>query len=146
VTIADPNGRTSYVITGMTGSVLRRGVPTMLTVQVAIQGPFEYREYGEMLDLTEDPEKAPVAHFHGPLKVESQTIQGELPGGLALRRGDDATGMLVWIGTMGAEKGSRVIVCPEFADGVYPFADVEFPGKYSGDPPIKKRYGLGQLC
>jgi hypothetical protein len=152
VTIADPDGETSYVITGMTGSVVRHGVPTMLTVGVNVQGQLEYRQYGEMLDLSEDPEKASRAHFHGPLKVEAQTIQWRLPGGLALRRGDEPTGLLVWVGTLGAEKGCRVVVCSNegknspWSDGVYPFAEVDFPGKQPGDPPIKKRFALDQLC
>jgi hypothetical protein len=33
-----------------------------------------------------------------------------------------------------------------FPKGVHPFADVEFPAKNPGAPPIKKRYPLDQFC
>jgi hypothetical protein len=33
-----------------------------------------------------------------------------------------------------------------FADGVRPFADIEFPPRTPGDPPIKRRYTLDHFC
>jgi RNA polymerase sigma factor (sigma-70 family) len=52
-------------------------------------------------------------------------------------------------------EGSFVAVCsPDnkerttspFAKGTHPVADVEFPAKKPGDPPIRKRYALDQFC
>jgi hypothetical protein len=33
-----------------------------------------------------------------------------------------------------------------FPEGVYPFAEVEFPAKKQGDPPLRKRYPLDRFC
>jgi hypothetical protein len=33
-----------------------------------------------------------------------------------------------------------------FPDGVRPVADIEFPAKKAGDPPIKQRFALDHFC
>jgi hypothetical protein len=153
VTIADPDGKSSYVITHLSGTIARPGAPTDLMVSVDIKGPLEYRQYGDIVAMGADPRTAPVAHFHGPLTVEAQTVFWKPPPDLALSRGDKPTDLRAFIGTMDAKKGCWVVVRthegqnqPAFPKGVHPFVDVEFPAKKRGDPPIKKRYALDQFC
>jgi len=65
-TIADPDGKTSYVITSM-NTVAQLGTPAELFVDVDVKGQLPYRQYCDLQELKEDPQKAPLAHFHGPL-------------------------------------------------------------------------------
>jgi hypothetical protein len=153
VAIADPDGKTSYVITSMGTKFVKRGVPTELFVWVDIKGPVEYRQYCDVVEMAGDPETAPTAHFHGPLTVEAQTISWNLPPDLSLRRGDKPPDLCTFVGTMNAKKGCWVVVRtddgknqPAFPKGVHPFVDVEFPPKGQGAPPVKRRYPLDQFC
>jgi hypothetical protein len=153
VTVEDPDNQSSFVITQMAWSPFQPGLPTMLSVQVDIHGPVEYREYSEIHAMSPDLDRAPLAHFHGPLKVEAQTIKWQLPAGLALRRGNQPSDLYAWIGTTDAEKSCWVVVWSKdakgqspLATGVFPFAEVQFPANRSGDLPITKRYPLDQFC
>lgn len=153
VTIADPDGRTTYTITGMSGTKVRAGIPTEVFVTVAVQGPLRYRQYGDLV-LADGLDSAPLAHYHGPLTVAVQRINGQLPEGLALRRGDKPTELRIHIGTMNADKGCWVVVCtedeqrthPAFSKDVHPFVDAEFPPRHAGDPPVQPRYSLDHVC
>src|SRR6266849_7228585 len=134
ITIEDPGNQSSCVITQMVWSPYQEGRPTMLFINVDIHGPVEYRQYSEIRAMSADPDRAPVAHFHGPLKVEAQTIKWQLPAGLALRRGKQTKDLYAWIGTTDAETRCWVIVWSKdakgqspLATGVFPFADLEFP-------------------
>ena len=151
-TVSDPSGSITYVITGMSGTIARAGVPTELFVDVHIQGPLEYRQYCDAM-MSCDLSEAPIAHFHGPLVVAVQTTNGELPPGLALRRGDTPTDLRAFVGTINAEEGCWVVVAsqdknkqPLFPQGTHPYVDVEFPAKDQNAPPIRKRYPLDRLC
>jgi hypothetical protein len=153
ITIADPDGKTSYVITRLSGTVAKPGAPSDLMASVDIKGPLEYRQYCDVVAMAADPKAAPVAHFHGPLTVEAQTLFWKLPPGLALHRGGKPTDLRAFVGTMDAKRGCWVVVrthegqdLPAFPKGVHPFVDVEFPAKKPGAPPIKKRYPLDQFC
>ncbi len=152
VSIKDSDGKTSYVITGMSGTVVRAGKPTALTADVDIKGPVAYRQYYDVAEMATDPDKAPTAHFHGPLTVQAQTINWELPSDLALRRGDAVTELRAFVGTMDRKKGCWVVVrsgvgkFPDFPKGIHPVVEVEFPPKRQGDAPVKRRYELNQFC
>jgi hypothetical protein len=150
--IADPDGSTSYVITGMSGAIARAGIPTELFVNVRIQGPLEYRQYCDAV-MSDDPSTAPVVHFHGPLRVAAETINGELSPGLGLRRGTKATDLRACVGTIDAKRGCWVVVAsqddkrqPLFPTGVHPCVDVEFPAKDQNTAPIRNRYPLDGFC
>jgi hypothetical protein len=152
-TIADPDGKTSYVITAMSGKVAKPGVPTELFVNVDVKGPLEYRQYCDVVEMKSDPEWAPLAHFHGPLAAGPATINWKLPPKLALQRGDKPTDLPALVGTMDAEKSCWVVVRshgdnnqPAFPKGVYPYVEVEFPSKQAGAPAIRKRYPLDHFC
>jgi hypothetical protein len=153
VALADPDGKTSYLITRLSGTGVKPGEPTDLMVSVDIRGPLEYRQYCDVVAMGADPKTAPMAHFHGPLTVEAQTVFWKLPPDLALHRGDKPTDLRAFVGTMDAQRGCWVVVRTHegqdqlaFPKGVHPFVDVEFPARKPGDPPIQKRYPLDQFC
>ena len=155
VPIQGPDGKTSYVITGLNGAVVPAGKPTFLTADVDIKGPVAYRQYC-YAEMTTDPDKAPVAHFHGPLTIQAEMINWELPRDLALRRGG-ATQVRAFVGTVDRKKGCWVLVrsgvdagtsgkFPDFPKGIHPVVDVEFPPGKPGAEPVKRRYELDDFC
>jgi hypothetical protein len=151
VAVTDPDGRTSYTITGI--SRVRVGQPAELMVNVHMKGPVDYRQYCDLVGMAGNPEGAPLAHFHGPLTVGASTIDWKLPPKLSLHRGNNPTDLRVHVGTMDAQKRCWVVVCthedksqPAFKPGVHPFVDVEFPLKEKAGPPIKRRYALDKVC
>jgi hypothetical protein len=155
ITLADPDGVTSYVIRSCAKpltTAAKEGAPTALSVSVDINGPVKYQQYSDT-PMARELEKAPVSHFHGPLAIGPVTVNWEIPSDLALRRGGTGTDLRAVIGTMDATRGCWVVVKTHggpngclFPDGVRPFADIEFPPKKSGDPPIKRRYALDHFC
>jgi RNA polymerase sigma factor (sigma-70 family) len=67
VAIADPDGKTSYVITHV--HVLHVVPPEKLvTVRVHIRGTYSYPQ-SCIVQMADKPNGAPQAHFHGPLTV-----------------------------------------------------------------------------
>jgi hypothetical protein len=151
VAVADPDGKTSYVITGMSRVTVKK--PTELMVNVQIKGPINYRQYCDLTEMAGDTEAAPLAHFHGPLTVEASTINWKLPPRLSLQRGNKPTDLRAHVGTMDAKKRCWVVVVshdskshPAFPQGVHPFVDVEFPSKNQVAPPIKRHYPLAEVC
>jgi hypothetical protein len=153
VAVADPDGTTSYVITGMSRINMKSGQATELLVNVDIKGPINYRQYCDLAGMAGNPEGAPLAHFHGPLTVEASTINWKLPPNLCLHRGTKPTDLRAHVGTMDAQKRCWVVVVthdnkrqPAFPQGVHPFVDVEFPSKAKTAPPIKRRYPLADVC
>jgi hypothetical protein len=150
--IADPDGKTSYVITRISDRVDKPDGPTQLMANVDINGPVEYRQYCDV-EMKDDPDKARLAHFHGPLTAGPVTISWKVPPKISLRRGDKPTDLPALVGTMDADKGCWVVVRSEaapnqsaFPKGIHPYVDVEFPAKVAGAPSIKKHYPLDQFC
>jgi hypothetical protein len=65
--IADPDGKTSYVITSV--HVLHVVPPErFLEVRVHVRGPLRYPQ-GCIIEMADRPQGAPEAHFHGPLAI-----------------------------------------------------------------------------
>jgi hypothetical protein len=152
LTFADPDGKTSYVLTSISDRVDKPGGPTQIMANIDIKGPIEYRQYCD-LEMKEDLEKASLAHFHGPLTAGPRTISWKVPPKLALERGDKPTDLSVFIGTMNAEEGCWVVIRshdggdkPAFPKGIHPYVDVEFPPRIAGASSIKKRFPLDQFC
>ncbi len=157
VTIADPDGKNCYIITRISPTIARRETPANLLVHVDIKGPVEYQQYGDV-EMGQDSETAPLAHFHGPLTVEAATISWKLPPGLALQRGDNPIDLRALVGTFDAAKRCWVVVRsepmfsrpeerrPAFPQGIHPFVDVDFPAKNPSAPPVRRRYALDKFC
>jgi hypothetical protein len=156
ITLPDPDGVTSYTIRKCASPVLtigpKKGTPTELFVNVDVNGPVRYGQYSDIF-LAPVASTAPVSHFHGPLAIGTLTTEWEVPPDLALRRGGAGTDLRATVGTMDAKRGCWVVVKAHdgadrclFPDGVRPVADIEFPPKKVGDPPIRRRYALGRFC
>jgi hypothetical protein len=151
VELADPDGRTRYLITGV--SAYSDGKPPRrhLDVSVDVKGPLAYRQYCD-LELRPGPKEAALAHFHGPLTAGPRTINWRVPPALALKAGDKPVDLPALVGTMSAAHGCWVVVrttsgdkC-NFPDGVRPAVDVEFPPREPGGPPVRRRYELDKFC
>jgi hypothetical protein len=156
VTLADADGVATYVIVKCASPALgtprTKETPAALFVNVVVKGPIQYGQYCD-IPLAADLSTAPVSHFHGPLAIGPVTVNWEVPSDLTLCRGEAGTDLRAHLGTMDAKHGCWVVVKTHerdekclFADGVRPFADIEFPSKNAGDPPIKRRYVLDQFC
>lgn len=156
VSIKDPDGKTSYVITGLNGPVVQAGKPTFLMADVDIKGPVAYRQYCHA-EIAAAPDKAPIAHFHGPLTIQAEMTNGELPHDLTFRHGGIASHVRAFVGTIDRKKGCWVLVrsgvdagqsgkFPDFPKGIHPVVDIEFPPKKPGDEPVKRRYELNDFC
>ena len=152
VTIKDSDGKTSYVLSGQNDPVVQAGNSTYFSYDVDIKGPVAYRQYC-YAEIATDPDKAPIAHFHGPLTIQAEMINWELPHDLALRRGGIATHVRAFVCTLDRKKGCWVLVrsgvnnkYPDFPKGIHPVVEVEFPPKRPGDEPVKRRYELNDFC
>jgi hypothetical protein len=156
IPIKDPDGKTSYVITGLNVSVVQEEKRTFLAADVDIKGPVAYRQYC-YAEIAADRDKAPIAHFHGPLRIQAEMINWELPRDLTLRRGGIATHIRALVGTIDRKKGCWVVVrsgvdagkagkFPDFPKGMHPVVGVEFPPKRPGGQPVKRRYELDDFC
>lgn len=137
VELADADGKTRYLISavGLYKDPKEQG--EFLDVNVDIKGPLCYRQYCG-LNLSDQPAKAHVAHFHGPLTVGPRTISWKVPPELTLRKGDPKAELSAVIGTMDAPNGCWVVVRTHngeksaFDDGVCPVVEIEFPPKEPG--------------
>jgi hypothetical protein len=148
IEIRDPDKETRYVITGI---VIRsengKYAGDFLDANVDIKGKAAYRQYGGA-KLDRKPEKAGIAHFHGPLMIEPRRIWWKLTPELSrLPLGESAGDVSAVVGTMDADCGCWVVVRSEdLPKDLHPVVEVEFPGKKAGDASIKKRYRLEQRC
>jgi hypothetical protein len=151
IELADPDGKTRYVITGISAFKEEASATTHLMVSVDIKGPISYRQYCDAA-MADSPAKAPIAHFHGPLTMGPRTINWKLPPKLALVSGEKPADLPGTVGTMNAEYGCWVVVRSHnskggaFAKDVFPVVDVEFAPKTPGSAAVKKRYPLGEFC
>ena len=163
IEIADPDGKTRYLITSLRSdySTLTpkarkerqaKGLPLELMVNVTIKGPIEYAQYCDVQEMSDDPKKSMLAHFHGPLSMGVRTINWKVPKGLALLEGEKPSELFVMIGTMSAKHGCWVVVRTDagkvcaFPNAVRPVAKVEFPPSDPKAKPIEKTYTLDTFC
>jgi hypothetical protein len=152
ITLTDPDGKTTYVITGTAAYDEKKPRQrASLMVSVAIKGPVNYRQYCDV-ELTHSPKKARVAHFHGPLTAQSLTLNWELPPGLALRLGDEANDVRMIVGTMNKKAGCWTVVRTHegeksaFPKGIYPCVEIEWPAAKRGASAIKEKVTLKLAC
>ncbi|MEX0642516.1 MAG: hypothetical protein WD468_07435 [Pirellulales bacterium] len=150
VHLADPDGKTHYVITHVSVNLRDDPPQERFTAEVDIKGPVEYSQYCDTA-LEENPRRAAIAHYHAPLTIGPQTIDGKVPADFVLETGSEPAIVPAIVGTMNAEYGVRVFVRTHsgsnaaFPKGVIPYVDVEFPPAGEG-ATIKKRYPLEKFC
>jgi hypothetical protein len=151
IEIADPDGKTRYLIKGVSHFTEGKPETTQLMVSVTIQGPITYQQYCDVA-VQDSPQKANLAHFHGPLTMEPRKISWKLPPKLALRSGENPVDLPGNVGTMNEKYGCWVVVRTHNSKGgtfpkeIFPVVDVEFPPKTPGGAVIKKRYPLAEFC
>jgi len=155
IQLADPDGRTRYIITKVrplyTRQAVQRGQQQEFCLHVTITGPVVYKQYGTVR-MADRPELAGIGHVHGPLTVAAAAIRNLSPLGFVAGR--DPTDLNVWVTTQQTNGESWIAVRsenearngPAFPPGVVPAADVEFPSKAAGGPPIRRRFALNELC
>jgi hypothetical protein len=153
IALSDPDGKTSYFISKIRVTAVAAGEPAQLFAEVEIKGSVNYYQYCSVDKTTADPLTAPVVHFHGPLCVQVQKVDGQVRPGLALIRGNDPTEIFATVGTMDAQKGCSVLVRAQdtadkqmFPAGIHPFVEVDYPAKNEADSPIRRRYALDRAC
>jgi len=114
----------------------------MLIVNVEIVG--KYKEYCGV-NLAADRQKAPVAHFHGPLTARLQEAKGVPIGKLSL--GDKPGELQALVGTIDDANGCWVVLeNRDFRADVHPVVEVEFPAKQPGGKRVAQRYVLKERC
>jgi hypothetical protein len=152
VEIADPDGKTRYVVTSVSKYEEEEPSATHLMFFVDVQGPVEYGQYCDV-KLAGEAAKTSFAHFHGPLAAGPITVNFAVPKSYALVAGDEPTDLRATVGTISAKHHCWVMVQSHqgvdeyaFAKGVCPEVDVEFPPKTPGDPPIERTYKLEGFC
>ena len=95
---------------------------------------------------------APILHFDGPLTLN--IADNDPP---RMEKKDKPFDFQVYLGTAGLGKGTFATLDYSHTDAkgnttnvvpieVYPVAEVEFPSKASGGPPIRTRWTLKQRC
>jgi hypothetical protein len=148
IEVRDPDGRTRYVITGI--GIHPEGENSdgrHLMANVNIEGPVSYRQYCDA-KLGASPDKASVAHFHGPLTAGPRTMNWKLTPELSrLPVGDPPGEIYNMVGTMDPEHGCWVVVRSEdLPKDLHPAVQVEFTPQNPGGAAFQKRYLLEQRC
>jgi hypothetical protein len=151
IEIRDSDKQTCYLITSISiwsedNKPTDKTDKTHLIADVDIKGQLVYRQYCDAR-MTEKPDKAAIAHFHGSPTIEPRTIAWKLTPELSrLPAGDRPGEINAVVGTMDAERGCWVVVRSEdLPKDLHPVVEVEYPTSKSG-VPIKQRYRLEQRC
>jgi hypothetical protein len=136
--VTDRAGPDRYKVTHLSVIRSERDKRVFLMADVEVVG--KYKQY---CDLTPAASRrgAPVAHFHGPLRLglrESNWSPTE-----HLVRGDKPGELFAWVGTFDRAHGCWVVVRSDgLPPGLHPVAAVEFPGA----GPQRQRYRLTGRC
>jgi len=149
IELRDPDKKTRYLIHAI--DIYPEGnkpnPERILDVNVEIKGPrVSYKQYCGVL-MGNSPDKASIAHFHGPLMIEPRRIYWKLTPELSrLPTGDPAGEISAVVGTMDAERGCWVVVRSEdLPKDLHPVVEVEYRSSKT-DEAIKQRYRLEQRC
>lgn len=152
VTLADPDGKTTYVVTGLSGYEETKPVPrSALMVSVTVKGPVSYHQYCDVA-LADRPAKAGLAHFHGPLTAQPITVNWKVPPGVALKVGGPATDLRMLVGTLDEKAGCWTVVRSHegersaFPAGIHPQVTIEWPPATPGAERITQKATLKQFC
>jgi hypothetical protein len=92
------------------------------------------------IQFSTTPREAPIIHFGGPWSIMFYSQDDLLVG----RESD----FVLAIGTPGLGPGTTAFVAYEglVPDGLIPMAEIAFPPKAPGEPPIKKLFELKERC
>jgi hypothetical protein len=107
------------------------------SVEVLVQGKHEQVAH---FMATETPGDAPIAWFNGPLTMHlyqaSQT----------LGRGAQPSNLSFAVGTPGLGTTTTIAYDGVIPPTLLPVAEIEFPGRRLGDPPVKQRLRFDHRC
>jgi hypothetical protein len=132
------------------------------TISISLKIHGGWMQYADdmLLAFARDPQDAPIIHFNGPLTVrlspapaswvpprpDLRTTEGFGIPLDAIARGK-ATDLRVQLGTPGQGEGTFASVsCNALPETVHPVAELTFPSKTPGGPPIKVRKRLEDRC
>jgi hypothetical protein len=164
IEIADPDGKTRYVITRVRSDYSHytpkarrereaKGIPPGLLIEVSIQGSVEYHQYCDVEEMRDDPRKATISHFHGPLSIGQRLINWKIWEGDALKTGDSPSRVCAFVGTMSEKHGCWVVVgsyderdISPLPKGLHPVVEIDFPGADPKAPPVRRKYELKEFC
>jgi hypothetical protein len=136
--VADPAGKARYKLTHLNVIRIPEDKQVILMADVEIVG--RYRQYCDLTPAAERP-RAPVAHFHGPLRLglrERNWAPTE-----KLVRGDPPGELYAWVGTFDRANGCWVVVRSDsLPPKLHPAVVVEPSG--AGSP--RQRYPLTGRC
>jgi len=103
---------------------------------------------GGVLQFADKPQRAPIIHFGGKLRMglnakflESQKEE--------LIRSDKGEELYAWVGTPGLGKGTFAAIMHQVGGipaDVHPLAEIEFPSKKADGGPIKVKIILKERC
>jgi hypothetical protein len=153
--LADPDGRTRYIITKVspiyTRQAVQRGEQQELYLDVTITGPVGYLQSGSVR-MADRPELAGIGHLHGPLTVAPWPAKNLPP--LRFDIGGTPTNVYAVVTTQQSNGDSWIAIRsenaerngPAFPTSVFPMLDVEFPSKVAGGPPVRHRFALNEPC
>jgi hypothetical protein len=151
VTIRTPDGKAEELEFALYGWFDHAAGKDTPQVSPSVSVTWKGRWFGSWGDETgpcvwgRKPQDAPVLHVGGPLRMGF-----EVPAESALeRKGDGQFELKVGVGTKGLGKGAFVHLSyakGAIPEGVFPTADLEFPSKTPGAPPVRVQAVLKQRC
>jgi hypothetical protein len=138
--ISNVDDKTGYRIGSVANAGKGERFRDLYAVYVEIGGRWSQ---GGTCFFTGTSKGAPVLWFDGPLKMG-------LVETTKLTRGEPEE-LYLWVGTPGRSgKAGHGLVMSSHEQGVakdaHPVAEVEFPGKRPGDPPVKRTFLLKERC
>jgi hypothetical protein len=107
------------------------------SAEVLVRGRHEQVAY---FLATEAPGGAPVAWFNGPLTVHPYGANQ------TLGRNAEPSTISFAVGTPGLATTTTIAYDGVIPNGALPVAEIEFPGRRLGDPPVKKRLRFDHRC
>jgi hypothetical protein len=159
--VADPDGRTGYVVRGVEDMGFVADLGRGLAIEVEVTGPVPYWQ-GAQVRLGEAADRAPVVHFHAPLTLGPYASVRATPGrrlewhpnpAPRLVRGERAV-LGVQVGNQDPRPDCHVAVSStdptgqtsRFPATARPVAEIEFPAGEPGGGPVRRRYVLDKVC
>jgi hypothetical protein len=123
-----------------------------LIVHVKVEDrDIRYEQYCDV-DLRGRSEPLVFAHFHGPLTVLLPGKDWKPPESLRLVKREEPQEIRVVVGTIDMDRGCWTVVRTHrgeescFPDGVFPYAEIEFPPESPSGQAIVERFPLEEFC
>jgi hypothetical protein len=162
VTIDDPDGKTSYIIQTVSNIAYVKDLGRGLAIEVEVRGPVGYWQ-GAQIRLGEKAEGAASVAFHAALAIDDYKYGKASPDRKVewkahiihpLVTGDKPTTLNAQVQNKKMEKDCHVVVestddsgvKSRFPKDIRPVAEIEFPPAKPGDPVVRRRFELDQVC